>query len=288
MRIQTKKAWTGFALILPLIIGCLIFYGIPFFLVLWFSVVRGHGATMHFVGLDNFAALLDNPVFRLAAGNTARFLLIGLTLILFLAYAIALMLQKATRHSKLLQSVLLLPYVMPVVGMVVLVDVLFTEAGLWDKLYALLGLPVQNWLQGDSAFWVTVGMYLWKNTGYGVILLLAGLMTIPKTYYEVSALDGANRWHMLRYITIPQMWYSVFFAGVFSLINAFKCFREILLIGGETPNESIYMLQHFINNSFHKLSYGKMATASMLLTVLLCGLFAICYRWVMRKEAEKG
>ena len=83
------------------------------------------------------------------------------------------------------------------------------------------------------------------------------------------------------------MWYSVFFGGVFSLINAFKCFREIFLIGGDTPGESLYMLQHFINNSFQKLSYGKMAAASILLTGVLCIAFALCYRAVMKKEAYR-
>lgn len=288
MRLGTKKAWIGFSLILPLLIGCLIFYGIPFALVFWFSIVRGHGAATQFVGLRNYAALFDNQIFRMAAGNSFRFLLIGLTLILLLSYAIALILQQSARRSKLLQSVLLLPYVMPVVGTVVLVDMLFAEAGLWDKLYALLNLPVQNWLQGDSAFWITIGLYLWKNTGYSVVLILSGLMTIPKSHYEAAALDGANRWQQLRHITTPQMWYSVFFAGVFSLINAFKCFREILLIGGDAPNESIYMLQHFINNSFQKLSYSKMAATSILLTAVLCSVFALFYRWVMRKEAYKG
>ncbi len=287
MKLQTKKAWTAFLLILPLLIGCLVFYGAPFVLVIWFSVVRGNGAATQFVGLGNYAKLMENPVFLLAAKNTLGFLAVGLALILLLSYAIALLLRSPAQRSSLLQSVVILPYVMPVIGTVILVDVLFAETGLWSKLYNLLGLPAQSWLQGSSAFWIIVLLYLWKNTGYSVLILLSGLLTIPKDHYDAAELDGANRWQKLRYITAPQMWYSVFFAGVFSLINAFKCFREIFLIGGEAPDESIYMLQHFINNSFKKLSYGKTAAASLLLTFLLCGLFALCYRFVLRKEAYK-
>lgn len=150
-----------------------------------------------------------------------------------------------------------------------------------------LGLPVEDWLRSDSAFWIAVGLYLWKNTGYSVIILLSGLVTVPQEHYDAAALDGASAWQRFWHITVPQMWYSVFFAGVFSLINAFKCFREIFLIGGNAPGESIYMLQHFMNNSFQKLSYGKMAAASILLTAVLCLVFALCYRWVMRKEAYR-
>lgn len=288
MKLRTKNACTGFALVLPLLMGCFLFYGVPFVLVGWYSLVRGSGASLQFNGFENFSRLLENQVFRLAVGNTFSFLAAGLLLILVLSYAIALLLRDPVRRSKLLQSVVMLPYVMPVVGTVVLVDVLFSETGLWSKLYMALGLPLEDWLQGDSAFWIAVGLYLWKNTGYSVLILLSGLVTVPQEHYDAAALDGAGGWQKFCHVTVPQMWYSVFFAGVFSLINAFKCFREIFLIGGEDPGESIYMLQHFINNSFQKLSYGKMAAASVLLTGVLTLVFGLCYRWVMKKEAYRG
>ena len=283
MKLQTKNALKGVSLILPLAIGCLVFYGAPFLLVVWYSLFQGG----RFAALDTYIGLLENEVFRIAMGNTFGFLAVGLLLILMISYAIALLLRDPVRRSKLLQSVVLLPFVMPVVGTVVLVDVLFAETGLWSKIYMALGLPVADWLRSDSAFWIAVGLYLWKNTGYCVLILLSGLVTVPQEHYDAAALDGASAWQRFLHITVPQMWYSVFFGGVFSLINAFKCFREIFLIGGDTPGESLYMLQHFINNSFQKLSYGKMAAASILLTSVLCIAFALCYRAVMKKEAYR-
>ena len=283
MKLQTKNALKGFSLILPLLLGCLVFYGLPFLLVVWYSLFQGG----RFTALDTYIRLLENEVFRIALKNTFGFLAVGLLLILMISYAIALLLRDPVRRSKLLQSVVLLPFVMPVVGTVVLVDALFAETGLWSKIYMALGLPVADWLRSDSAFWIAVGLYLWKNTGYCVLILLSGLVTVPQEHYDAAALDGASAWQRFLHITVPQMWYSVFFGGVFSLINAFKCFREIFLIGGDTPGESLYMLQHFINNSFQKLSYGKMAAASILLTGVLCIAFALCYRAVMKKEAYR-
>lgn len=283
MKLQTKNALKGFSLILPLLLGCAVFYGLPFLLVVWYSFFQGG----QFAALDTYIRLLENEVFRIAMGNTFGFLAVGLLLILVISYAIALLLRDPARRSKLLQSVVLLPFVMPVVGTVVLVDALFAETGLWSKLYMALGLPVADWLRSDSAFWIAVGLYLWKNTGYCVLILLSGLVTVPQEHYDAAALDGASAWQRFLHITVPQMWYSVFFGGVFSLINAFKCFREIFLIGGDTPGESLYMLQHFINNSFQKLSYGKMAAASILMTSILCIAFALCYRAVMKKEAYR-
>ena len=287
MKIQTKNSLTAYGLLTPLLIGCFIFYGLPFAMVIWYSLVRGNGHSQTFAGIENYTHLLGSEVFRVAMGNTMKFLLVGLTLILVISYAIALFLKDRVKKHKALQSVIMLPYVMPVVGTVLLVDVLFSQAGLGNMILKTLGLPVKDWLHSDAAFWVVIGLYLWKNTGYSVILILSGLGTIPDEQYAAAALDGANGWRQLRHITMPQMWYSVFFAGVFSLINAFKCFREIFLIGGVYPHQSIYMLQHFINNCVEKMSYSKVAVASILMTGAVLLLLAVCYGWVMRKEAYK-
>ena len=126
------------------------------------------------------------------------------------------------------------------------------------------------------------------STGYAVVLLLAGLMAIPPDHYAVAQVEGAGRWQAFRYITMPQMWYALFIAFVFSLINAFKCFREIFLVGGEHPHPSVYMLQHFINNSFENLNYQRLSVASVLLFLVLTLVLGVCALWVLRKEAARS
>lgn len=282
-----RSAREGLLLVLPLAAGSGLFYAVPFLMVLQNSFQRGTGRSREYVGIETYRSMLHSGVFRLAFGNTLKFLAVALPLILILSYAIALLLKSHAKEHETLKSVLLLPYVMPVVGTVLLVELLFSGAGIINRGLYALGLPVADWLHSKSAFWVVVLLYLWKNTGYSVILLLSGLITIPEDHYAAASLDGATAWQQLRYITMPQMWYSVFFAAVFSLINAFKCFREIFLIGGTHPDQSIYMLQHFINNAFDKLNYPKLAVASVLLLLVLTVLFALSYRWVRRKEAYK-
>ena len=282
-----RSAREGLLLILPLAAGCGLFYAVPFLMVLQNSLQRGTGRSREYVGIETYRSMLHSSVFRLAFGNTLKFLVVALPLIILLSYAIALLLKSHAKKHETLKSVLLLPYVMPVVGTVLLVELLFSETGIINRGLYTLGLPMADWLHSKSAFWVVVLLYLWKNTGYSVILLLSGLITIPEDHYAAASLDGATAWQQLRYITMPQMWYSVFFAAVFSLINAFKCFREIFLIGGTHPDQSIYMLQHFINNAFDKLNYPKLAVASVLLLLVLTVLFALSYRWVRRKEAYK-
>lgn len=287
MKFSTKNAWAGILLTFPLVAGCLLFYAVPFGLVLRYSMVNGVGNTQKFVGTAHYESIASNGIFQMAFGNTMRFLAVALPLIILISYAIALLLKNQVQQHKGLKSVILLPYITPVVGTVLLVELLFAEAGLINQGLYTLGLPIGEWLDSGKAFWVVVLLYLWKNTGYSVLLLLAGLVTIPEDHYRAAELDGATPSQQLRYITMPQMWSSVFFATVFSLINAFKCFREIFLIGGTHPHTSIYMLQHFINNSFENLNYPKLAVASVLLLIVITAVFAILYSWVMRKEAYK-
>ena len=287
-RPNVKEPLRGAMLVLPLFIGCMIFYFIPFCMVIRYSMRSSAGRNGRFVGLANYTDLLDNEMFRLAYENTFRFLAIGLPLILLISYLVALILKARAEQYKLLKSILLFPYIMPIVGTLLLVDLLFANSGAVNQALLTFGLPIQDWLESPLAFAVVVILYLWKNTGYSIILLLSGLMTIPEDQYAAANLDGAGRWQAFWHITMPQMWYSVFFAFLFSLINAFKCFREIFLIGGKHPNMNIYMLQHFLNNSFENLNYNKLSVASILFFIPITLVLGIAYGWVRKKEGYRG
>ena len=154
----------------------------------------------------------------------------------------------------------------------------------WTGFSPSWGCPGPNWLDGPLGFWAAVLLYLWKSTGYAVILLLAGLVTIPEEPVRIRPAGRASAFQKFRYITTPQMWYPVFFALIFSLINAFKCFREIFLIGGQHPSDSLYMLQHFINNSFENLNYANLSVSSILLLAVILLFFGVFYGFVSRKE----
>lgn len=284
-KLSFHNSRNGILLVSPMLFGFAVFYGVPVVMVVHDSLYSGMGDSARFVELANYRSILNNSVFVLALKNSMRFLLIALPLALILAFAIALFLKRKVKKHPFLKSVLMLPYVMPVAGTVLLVELLFGDTGAVNQMLDAFGIPIVKWLNSGNTFWIVMGLYLWKNTGYAVILLLSGLVTIPDAHYASASLDGANAWQQLYAITIPQMWYSIFFAGVFSLINAFKCFREIIVIGGEHPHSSLYMLQHFINNVFKRPNYGKLTVAAAIFLLILTVLFSFGYRWVMKKEA---
>ena len=283
-----KHAWKGYALIAPMLAGFLLFYVVPFGQVMWDSLSQGTGKSQLFVGFYNYQRMFQNKMFFTAFGNTLKFLGLGLPLVLLLAYGLALFLKSRARRSPVLRGVFLLPYVMPVAGTVLLIDLLFSERGLINRLLLALGLPLGDWLQSPAAFWVMLLLYLWKSAGYAVVLLLSGLLTIPAEHYQVAQVEGASAAQAFRFVTMPQMWYALFLALVFSLINAFQCFREMFLVGGEHPHESVYMLQHFLNNSFESLNYQRLSVASVLLFLVIALGLGLCALWVLRKEAARS
>ena len=283
-----RRAWKGCLLAAPLLLGFLLFYVGPFAQVVWDSLSQGTGKSQLFVGLENYSRMFQNRMFLLAFGNSLLFLGVGLPVILLLSLALALFFKEQAQRFPLLRTVFLLPYVMPVAGTVLLIDLLFSEQGLANQLLLALGLPLGDWLQSPAAFWVMLLLYLWKSAGYSVVLLLAGLMAIPPDHYAVAQVEGAGRLQAFRYVTLPQLWYALFIAFVFSLINAFKCFREIFLVGGEHPHQSVYMLQHFINNAFQNLNYQRLSVASVLLFCVIALALGLCWLWVMRKEAARS
>ena len=145
---------------------------------------------------------------------------------------------------------------------------------------------LQQLLADFQVHYTNLRGFHWEIKGRGFFVLHEKFESM---YDDAAAkIDGANGLQQFFYITMPQMWYSVFFSVVFSLINAFKCFREILLIGGNHPYESIYMLQHYINNTFENMNYPKLAVASVLLLVVLVVVFVISYKWVMKKEEYRS
>ena len=256
--------------------GLAVFFAVPFAITLWYSVTFGVGGAS-FVGLSNYAKVFRSSAFRLAAANTLRFLLVGVPLIMVLGFAIALLLQRKFAGTKLFRSVLLFPMVLPVASVVMVVDVFFAQYGIVNGWLENLGLPLTDWMNSPRAFWVLIGLYVWKNCGYNVILMLAGLNMIPTELYQTADIEGASGWQKFTRITLPMVWPSLFFVFVMSVINSFKSYREAFLLGGKHPHDSIYLLQHFLNNNFENLNYQRLSVAAVMLFAIIFALVALFY-----------
>lgn len=283
VKMKTKEAVTGILFASPFLIGFCVFFVAPFLVSIFYTFTYGTGGT-NFVGLKNYIDVLNSSAFKLASFNTFRFILIGVPLIMIFALFLSLMLQKKFSGSSFYRSVFLYPLVIPVASTVMVFQLIFDKVGILNTILEAMGLPITEWLNSDSAFYVLIFLYIWKNCGYNIVLLLAGLNSIPPDFYEVAQIEGATKFQALRKITIPIMAPNFFFVFVVSIINSFKSFREAFLLGGAMPkSNSIYMLQHFMNNNFQSLNYQRLSVAAFL-TFLVIFIF-IFILFMLRKKS---
>ena len=241
--------------LLPSLAGVSLFVLAPFVDVVRRSFTDVMGES--FVGLGNYKAVLANQAFRLAMGNTLKFLLVTVPLLLGLSLALANMAYFG--RGRVYQKVCLLPMAVPVVSLVFVWKMAFHPNGM---LNSYLGLSV-DWINSSYAFAVLAASFLWKNIGYYVVLWITGLEGIPKSLYEAASLDGAGAVTRFFYITLPGLRPMVSAALVLALTGALKSYREAYLLAGEYPDKSIYLMQHMFHNWFRDMSVEKMAASAV-------------------------
>lgn len=265
----------GLMFLAPSLLGVCIFVLVPFGDVVRRSFLDAMGN--EFAGLDNYESVIQNEAFQLAAGNTIKFILVCIPLLLSISLLCALLVNRLKVYQEFFKTTFLFPMAIPVASVVLLWRLFLDDKGFFNEGIKLLGLSPVDWMKSESAFGVLVFTYLWKNVGYDMILWLAGLAAIPKERYEAASVDGAGRWQIFRYVTLPGLRSSVFVIGILSLVNCFKVFREAYLIAGDYPHESIYMMQHLFNNWFVSLDIQKMTAASVMMAVVMLVIMSLVW-----------
>lgn len=280
--LERRKKLTGMSLAAPVLLGTFLFFLLPFAICIRYSFTFGVGGA-YFAGFRNYKEAFSSYAFRLAAANTLRFLAAGVASNIALSFFLALMIKKGLAGSRFFRYILLLPLVLPIASVVMVIQVFFAETGILNHWLISIGFPLVQWLEGPKAFYVLLGLYLWKSVGYSVILLLSGLNAIPEEFYQTAAIEGAGGLQKLVSITLPMMVPHLFLAVVMGIVNAFKSYREAFLLGGKHPHDSIYMIQHFLNNNFESLNYQRLSVAAIMLLLvlvfLLCGLYILQNRY---------
>ncbi len=259
--------------LLPSLAGVTLFVLLPFLDVMKRSLLTA--VTGEFTGVKNYSVIFHNQAFLLAVGNTLRFTFVCIPLLVLLGLLIAFPLS-GFRNAGLIKSVYLFPLAMPTATVVLVWKMVFYRQGFLNLALTELGRITGMWgpvtvdyLATEASFGVLIASYLWKNTGYTVVLWLAGILSIPNEYIEAAKVDGAGRFTCIRYIILPNLKGSFYTIVILSFLNSFKIYREAYLVAGSYPQEDIYLLQHLFNNWFVNMEFDKMAAAAVCVGVVL-------------------
>lgn len=262
----------------PSLLGVLIFFILPFCVVVYYSLVKSN-LNQEFVFLDNFIALFKNSAFRTAAKNTLTFSLLAVPMAVALAMALALMLEARIPLKSQFRTFFLSPMMVPVASIVLIWQVFFHNNGVLNDVLALFGQKEAiDWFKSDYSQVVVLTLFLWKNLGYNMILFMSALANIPRELLEVADVEGAGELYKFFQIKLRYLSPTVLFVTILSLINSFKVFREVYLLTGDYPYETLYMLQHFMNNTFKSLDYQKLSSAAVVMALVMVVIIAVLFK----------
>ena len=264
------------AYIAPSFLGVLAFFILPFLVVIYYSLVD-NPISGNFVFLDNFTSIMGNTAFRRAVHNTFMFSAVAVPLAVVLSLLLAIVLEAKLPFRSQFRTFFLSPMMVPVASIVLIWQVLFHYNGAVNEVLAALGGEKIDWLKSDYALVVIVILFLWKNLGYNMILFMAALASIPKDILEVAELESARPLQTFFYIKIRYLSSTLLFVAIMSLINSFKIFREVYLLTTDYPYDSIYTLQHFMNNKFKSLDYQTLSAAAILMSLVMIVIIGVLF-----------
>jgi multiple sugar transport system permease protein len=236
------------------------------------------------VGLQNYARLLQTPLFWQAFGNTLYFVVVGVPLSVGTSLGLALLLHsRLVRFRGLFRTALFAPVVTTLVAVAVIWRYLFnTQYGLINYALGGLGLARIDWL-GDPtwAMPAIIVFAVWKNFGYNMLILLAGLQAIPEELYEAARIDGASYWQRFRHVTLPILGPVLAMVNVLTIAGYFQLFAEPYVMTQGGPLQSTMSVLYFMyEEGFKWWNLGSASAVAFMLFVFILALTALQLRLV--------
>ena len=273
MFIRKKSVWL---FLTPGLLGLMLFYVIPFIGGIYYSLTDGTYRNA-FVGMANYVGMWRNQMFLLGLKNTLELSLICAPLVWVLSFAIASLLNRLRPKGAFFRNSVLLPYLMPSSAMLLFWLVIFDFGGVVNRVVTALGFDRVMWLQGSQMRVPIILLFMWKNLGFAVIIFLSAIQAVPEPLYEYATLEGAGFLRQTFGITLPMIVPTAFLVIILEWINAFKIFKEVYFISGAYPDESVYTLQHYMNNMYNKLNYQNVTTAAYSFALIVFALFGVLF-----------
>ena len=279
---ERQLACSGWAFLAPALLLIAVFFFLPVLAALLLSFTDfdiyalGDLRRLRFVGLENYAQLLQSPLFWTALGNTGYFVLLGGPLSVAVSLGAALLVNaRLNRFPGLFRTALFLPVVTTLVAVAVVWRYLYhPRYGLLNYGLSLLGIAPIDWLgDPDWAMPAIILMAVWKNFGFNMIIFIAGLQNIPMQLYEAARIDGASAGQQFRHITLPQLGPTFLFVALMTMIGYFQVFAEpyVMTQGGPANRTlSVVLLMYEEGFRWWNMGYAS-AMAFVLFALILAG-----------------
>ena len=281
-----RERWHGYLFLAPVLLFLCAIVVLPLGHAIWTSFQRIRGLSARFVGFDNYARVLGDEAFWHSLGVSLRFVSISVAMHVLLGLALALALNELRLARTALRILFLTPWmVAPAVGATIWLWLLEPQFGVVNHLLMSAGLiaaPVA-WLgEPRTAFAAVTAVEIWRGVPFVMLLLLAGLQTIPLEQYEAAAIDGAGPWQRFRFVTLPNLGYLLVVASTLDIINVVRHYDIVgVMTGGGPAGASEVLPALLYNTAFRANRFGEAAAIGVLLLLMVLA-FALVYLRVTR------
>jgi multiple sugar transport system permease protein len=290
-----RRALAGWVFAGPALVMLGLFFFVPVLLAFALSLTNfdlyslADFGNTRFVGFANYADLLGTPLFWQALGNTFYFVLVGVPLSIAVSLGAALLLNGAgSRLLGLYRTFMFAPVVATLVAVAVIWRYLLHERyGMINYLLGGLGIHPVDWL-GDPhwAMPAIIIFAVWKNFGYNMVILLAGLQTIPADLYEAARIDGANGWQRFRHVTLPALGPMLLLVGILTMAGYFQLFAEPYVMTQGGPVQSTVSVLYFMyDQGFKWWNLGFASAVAFALFLIMILFTALQYRFARARGA---
>lgn len=275
LRSQTWQAVTGYLFILPNFVGFLIFTLIPIVMGFAISFTNYNGfKLLDFVGLQNYLNLFKDDYFKVSAMNNLIYTAVTVPAIIVFSILLAVALNSRLPGKAVFKTVFFFPSITSMVAVGIIWTMIFSPSrGPLNQFLTLIGIenPPQWLLSTQYALFSVMIVAIWKQTGYYMVIVLAGLQSIPRQLYESAEIDGAGSVRQFFNITLPMLSPTIFLITILNLISSFQVFDLVSIMTDGGPGRSTNVLVYRIyQEGFKYLNYGyASAMAYFLFLVIL-------------------
>lgn len=289
-RVWQRASDSSLTFLLPFLAVYAAFLVWPLLSGLWMSLtdIALNGAGGAFVGLENYAEALGDPMVWRTLGNTVFFTVITTVPLVVVALAMAVLVHTGLPGQWVWRLSFFMPFLLPVATVALVWDFLFIEDfGLFNEALRALGAEGLGWLTDDGvAMWSVALTTVWWTVGFNFLLYLAALQSIPDHLYEAAALDGAGAWARLRYVIVPQLRNITVVVLLLQVLASLKVFDQIYLLTMGGPGDSTRSLLLYIYDvGFTGYRFGYSAAVSYLFLALVLVIAAVQLWLTTRRKA---
>jgi ABC-type sugar transport system permease subunit len=282
---RRRQLIIAFLFVLPALINFAVFRYIPIFSAFVtslynYSLLGGYG---DFVGAAHYTKMLSDPVFWRSLAATGLFVLYKVPLQVVLSLGLALLLQRQSAGTAIVRSAIMTPMVTSIIIVTIIWAMMYQpDQGLFQSVLGAFGIPRTEFLTSQSRALPAVAfMMIWHDIGFSFIIFVAGLKGIPEMYYEAAIVDGANRWQLLRHVTLPLLRPIMMFVIVTQTIFSFQVFVPIFQMTKGGPLDSTKVIVYYIyQTGFLFQDMGYASALSIVTLVILLVVSWLQMRWL--------